>query len=446
MTNDTTDAQNAGVWITFSEAPIAAKTILVGVFLNRLSGFLNIFLVLFLTKQGYSVGESAIAIGVFGAGSVVSYLVGGVFAERLGPRNLSAISMASSAVLLVALLYLPGFGLLVGAVALAGVASQLWWPSSATLLSDLTAENRQVMILAMYRFAVNVGSSAAPLIGVLLYNLNHQQYTIAFWVQATVGVGYGVLSYLVLPKRRPHVDAAGDDTAHAVKVTAGYLTVLRDRRFVLYLAAAFFYTAVYMQYLSTLPLDVQASGLPVFWYTVVVSLNGLVVIALELPLTKVVQKLPRRLTVCVAFTLVGLGMGTYGLPLAPIVVVVGTIIWTCGEMVGAPSVFAYPAIAGPARLKTYYISTFQFVFGAATAIGMSVGVALFGWLGHRVWTVVALGAVLSVVFAFFGLGKPLAGDQPKTPEQTSADGASAAAEARDKQAVETQVAAHSTMS
>lgn len=438
MTNDTTGAQNAGVWATISEAPIAAKTILIGVFLNRLTGFLNIFLVLFLTKQGYSVGQAAVAVGVFGAGTVISYLVGGVFAERLGPRNLSAISMASSAVLLGALLYLPGYALLLCVVALVGLASQVWWPSSATLLSDLTAENRQVMILAMYRFAVNVGSAAAPLIGVLLYNLNHQQYTVAFLVQALVTVGYGVLAFAVLPRRRPESATAGSGDARTRGAFAGYLAVLRDRRFVLFLLAAFFYTAVYMQYLSTLPLDVQGSGLPVFWYTVVVSLNGLVVIALELPLTKVVQRWPRRLTVCVAFTLVGLGMGTYGLPLAPAVVVIGTIIWTCGEMVGAPSVFAYPAIAGPAQLKTYYISTFQFVFGLATAVGMSVGVALFGQLGHRVWPVIGAGAALSVLFAFFGLGKVLPAD--RQPETATGE----AQEARDTAEAETPVSARST--
>ena len=404
---DTRDASNAGVWATVSQAPTAVKTVLLGVFLNRLSGFLNIFLVLFLSQQGFTVGQAAVAVGVFGAGCVVSYLIGGMLAERLGPRYLSAASMAASAALIAALLYVPDFGLLLCVVALAGVASQVWWPASATLLSDLTADGRQVMILALYRFAVNVGSAAAPLIGVVLYNLNHQQYTVAFWVQAVVALAYGVLAFAVLPRRRPRVDVPADDVPAMTGAVGGYLAVLRDRKFVLYLIAVFFYTAVYMQYLSTLPLDIQASGLSLFWYTVVVSLNGLLVIAFELPLTKFAQRWPRRRTVCLAFTLVGMGMAVYGLPLAPVVIVIGTIIWTCGEMVGAPSVFAYPALAGPVHLKTYYIGSFQFVFGLATAVGMSAGVALFGQFGHRIWPLVASGAVLSVAFAFVALGNPV---------------------------------------
>ena len=39
-----------------------------------------------------------------------------------------------------------------------------------------------------------------------------------------------------------------------------YLDVLRDRRYMLFLVAALFNAAVYVQYLSTLPLDVKAEG------------------------------------------------------------------------------------------------------------------------------------------------------------------------------------------
>jgi hypothetical protein len=55
--------------------------------------------------------------------------------------------------------------------------------------------------------------------------------------------------------------------------------VLRDRRFTLYLFAMLLNAIVDTQYLSTLPLDVKASGLPVFWYTLAVALNGFIVIA-----------------------------------------------------------------------------------------------------------------------------------------------------------------------
>jgi MFS family permease len=340
---------------------------------------------------------------------VLSYLVGGSLATALGTRTVTVVSLACSAVLLAVLLALSDFAMVATAVTLAGVASQLYWPASVTMLSDLTPRHRQVMIQAMYRFAVNVGSAAAPLLGFALYRLD-QDYTYVLLAQALFGIGYGVLAWAVLPRRAPVRDPP--------PVTDGrprgghYAAVLADSRFVLFLIAGFFSTTVYTQYLAALPLDIAASELPLFWYSAAVSLNGILVILFELPLTKLSQRLPVRPVVIATFALVGLGMATYGLPLVPVVVVTGTLLWTLGEMIGGPRVFAYPAVTAPVALKPYYISAFQFTFGLAGAVGQTVGVALFAMLGHRVWPILALGSALAVLFAFVAL-RPRATTEPR---------------------------------
>ena len=180
--------------------------------------------------------------------------------------------------------------------------------------------------------------------------------------------------------------------------------MLADRRYVLYLIATFFNAAVYMQYLSVLPLDVKAQGVKIFWYTLAVSLNGFMVIAFELPLTKLSQHWPPKLAVGSAFALVGVGVACYGLPLGPAVVLSGTLLWTIAEIVGAPTVFAYPAMAGPAHLKGRYIGSFQFMFGLGSAVGPMIGGFLFTQLGHRVWPVLAIGSVLATIFGVAGVG------------------------------------------
>ena len=63
-----------------------------------------------------------------------------MLADRLGARNATVFSMSSSAVLIVSLLYLPNYPLLLAAVALVGLVSQIFRPASATLLSELTPE------------------------------------------------------------------------------------------------------------------------------------------------------------------------------------------------------------------------------------------------------------------------------------------------------------------
>lgn len=166
----------------------------------------------------------------------------------------------------------------------------------------------------------------------------------------------------------------------------------------IYLAAMLVHTAVYAQYLSTLPLDVHASGVPTLWYTTAISLNGFIVIAFELPLTKITQRWPFTVTVGLGCALEGLGVACYGLPIGLAVILGGTLIWTLGEVIGGPAIFAYPAVVAPRQHKSGYIGSCQFVFASGTAAGPAIGGLLFSQLGHHVWPVLAIGSLIATVF------------------------------------------------
>jgi MFS family permease len=410
MTTETKPEQKAaGIWVTFRESPLAVKAVLGGVFVNKIGGFLNIFLVLFMASQGYTADQAAAALGAYGAGAVIGVLAGGALSDRLGARNATVISMGSSAVLIASLLYLPNYGLLLAAVLLVGAVSQIYRPASAALLSELTPATRQVMTFAMYRFGLNLGTTAAPLIGYALYNLDGQHYTLLFWGEALVALAYAALAMVALPAkaRRPVADVpASAETAKPAEEHGSYLAVLRDRRYLLFLIAMFFNGIVYIQYLVTLPLDVEASNVELFWYTFAVSLNGLAVILFELPVTKITQHWPMRISVGWAFAFVGLGMAFYGLPLGPAVIIIATLVWTLGEIGGGPAVFAYPGMAGPPRLRSHYIGSFQFMYALGNAIGPVIGGALFVRFGHNVWPILAAGSAVAAVLGVSAIRKP----------------------------------------
>jgi MFS family permease len=393
MTTQTEPAKKAAIWETFRSSPLAVKVIVVGIFVNRVGGFVNVFLVLYLVSQGYSKAQAATGLSVLGFGAIVGVLLGGGLANRLGARNATVVSAGGSAILTALLLYLPTYPVLVVAAALLGAISQLYRPASTTLLSELTPKNSQVMIFAIYRFGMNLGAMSAPLIGFGLYELGGHRYTFLFWAEALITLGYAVLALLALPDRR----SAKPVAAAATEPRGTYLEMLRDRRYALYLIATLFNAIVYMQYLSTLPLDVTTSGVPIVWYTIAVSLNGAMVIAFELPATKVTQNWPARVTIGSAFALIGSGVAIYALPLGPAVILIGTMVWTTAEIVGAPAAFAYPAIAAPARLKAQYIGSFQFMFGLGSALGPIIGAALFLQLGHLVWLALAGFSVIGLL-------------------------------------------------
>src|SRR5215216_5837570 len=104
--------RHLGVLATWRQTPRQAKALLAGVFVNRLAGFLQIFLVLFLTHRGYSSSQAGLALGLYGAGAVVGTFAGGWLSDRLSARTATLISMLGSAMLIVSIIYVKNYFLI----------------------------------------------------------------------------------------------------------------------------------------------------------------------------------------------------------------------------------------------------------------------------------------------------------------------------------------------
>jgi predicted MFS family arabinose efflux permease len=396
----------AGIWITLRQSSMPVRAMLLGVLVNQLGGFLQTFLVLFLTQRGFSDIAAAIALGCYGAGCFIGVLIGGAFTDRLGPRFATFASMTGYAALLIAVLYLHNLPLLLVTVFMVGTVSRFYLPTASAMLSERTPAHQQVMIFAMYRLAINVGSTAAPLLASALIAVSYQ---LLFWCDAVTAVLYGLIAIATLPSR-PRDKPAPDP---AIKRRSGYRAVLTDRRYVFYLLAVVVNIAVYMQYVSTLPLAMADAGAATIWYSSALALNGLMVISCELLLTKVTQRLPLALVVTVGFGLLAIGQLIYALPWGVGVFIVGTFIWTIAEITAGPTMAAYPGRIAPGPLRGRYIASMQTMFNLGAAVGPVLGVAIYRAVGSAVWACCAFGCVIGLVLALAGMHTP----EPTTIEQ-----------------------------
>ena len=409
-------ADDAGILVTWRESPLAAKALFAGIFVNRLGAFIPVFLVLFLTTHGFTAVQAGAALAMYTAGAVLGVLVGGTLTDRLGPRTTILASMVGGAAGVVSILYLRSLVVLLPMVLVVGLIYGCYRPAASTLLAALTPTHRRVMVFAMYRLAYNLGNTAAPIFGALLITVS---YDLLFWGEATAALGYAAIAAFALPRRAqapttttgPAGDEGGDRRA------AGYLAVLADRRYTLFLLAILINAVVYVQYLSTLPVAMREAGLSTAWYSAMVAMNGIIVITCELLATKVVQRWPLRVIVLVGFLLLGAGQAMYSLPLGLTVFIAGTLTWSIAEIVAGPTIFAYPTMAGPERLRGRYIGASTATFGTGSATGAVIGLTLWELYGDGVWLICAAATVVGMAAAWFGMQpREQPADPPATPE------------------------------
>jgi predicted MFS family arabinose efflux permease len=184
---------------------------------------------------------------------------------------------------------------------------------------------------------------------------------------------------------------------------SGYLALLGDRRYLVFLGAFFIFCIVYCQYTVVLPLAIVRAGLSIWWYGAAITLNAAIVVSCEVWATRFTQKWPARLAALSGFTLLAVGYGVYSIRMLPVFLVIGTLTWTLAEVTGAPTVYAYPGMVAPAELRGRYFGAMQSMYGLGSVVGPVLGVALFDHVGERVFAWAALVAVAGTVIVQLGM-------------------------------------------
>jgi len=420
--------RHAGVRQVWRESPTAVKSLLFGTMINRLGGFVQVFMVLYLTHRGFSDTQAGAALGAYGAGAVLGTLVGGWMSDRLGPRLTIASTLLGSAVLLPCVLYLDNYWAILVVITVSGAASLAYQPASTSMISLLTPPERHVMIFAMGRLAINLGTTAAPLLGAALVKVS---WDFLFWGEALAVVVFSAVTATTLPSRGPEPaqakDGGDDEPKDAPK--ASYLAVLADRRYLMFLLAMFVSSVIYIQHISALPLAVKHLGMDVEVYAAMIALNGLLVITCELLVAKVVQRWQIRTAVIIGVLLTGVGMAMYALPWGLAALVIATLVWSLGEIIGYPSLFfAYPAQAGPPGLRGRYLGASNALYGLGSAVGPFIGVMIWNRFHQGLWVLCGVVGLVAAAAAWAGVRQPSA---PKSQrEQEIGDTGTAGAEIR----------------
>jgi MFS family permease len=395
---------SAGVWQTLRETPLSAHVVLIGIFINQVAAFVQIYLVLFLHARGFSYEQGGFALGCFSVGAIAGTFGGGALSDWLGPRWTIVVSMGATGVFTYALTLFHSLPPIYVAAALSGALSRSSATASAALLFDLVPKNRQVMMSAMRRSAINGGLSVAPLLGAALAAIS---WYLVFWADAATSVIYCAIAAFVLRTAQINRDTEkASGLAQAARPRTGYGTILRDGRYLVYLLLMLCNGLVHIQFFVVLPIMLLAEHYQTWAYAVLLAVSATLGVGLQLNVTKRTQNWPIWLATMSGWVLLVIGRASFGLPGGLVILFVAMLIGCAGQLIGGPAAFAHPVRAAPPGASARYIGLANGAFRLGYAIGPAAGVLLWTHIGKGIWLVCLLVGALITGPGIWSLREP----------------------------------------
>ncbi|MEW1722778.1 MFS transporter [Streptomyces sp. NPDC093109] len=340
---------------------------------NRLGGFVATFMALYLTlDQGYSASYAGLVAALHGLGGVVSSLGSGVLTDRLGRRPTLLIAQSAMAVS-VALLGFMRDPLAIAAVAfLVGMASTASRPAVQAMMADIVRPEDRVRAFSLNYWAINLGFAISSAGAGFLAQYS---YLAGFLGEAVLTMACAVLIFLKLPESRPERapvaarGGAGPSTAAVPSVpSVGLGAVVRDGRFMSVVGLSFVVALIFQQGAVGLPVAMGADGFDSADFGTAIAMNGVLIVVLQIPVTRLIQhRDPRRLLI-VSSILAGYGFGLTAFAGSLGVYILTVCVWTLAEIVNAPTQTSLVVRLSPVHGRGRYQGMYSMSWSVAALV------------------------------------------------------------------------------
>ncbi len=349
-------------------------------FINRAGTMVLPFLSKYLKEElMFSYSEVGWIMVAFGAGSMLGSWLGGKLSDKVGFYKIMVFSLFTSGLMFYVIPQITSFGGLCAAMFLIMVIADMFRPAMFVSLGAYAKPENRTRALTLVRLAVNLGFAAGPALGGLI--IMGIGYEGLFYVDGTSCI-VSILIFAALVKEKKKAPIS--DTEHAEM--AAVPSVFRDKPFWIFLFVSFATAVIFFQLFTTLPLyHHEAFGLTEFQTGLLMTLNGLLIFFLEMPIVsyferKNVNKLKiilwGSLLMSISFYLLLINVWAG-------ILVISILFITVGEMFAFPFSNSFAMNRAPRGHEGRYMALYTMSFSLAHIISSKSGMEIIAHAGYQ---------------------------------------------------------------
>jgi predicted MFS family arabinose efflux permease len=364
-------------------------------FVNRAGTMVLPFLSKYLKENlHFTYGEVGWIMVAFGLGSMLGSWLGGKLTDKIGFYKIMIFSLFTSGILFFILQYITTFwGLCFGMFIIMAI-SDMFRPAMFVSLSVYAKPENRVRALSLVRLAVNLGFTAGPTLGGLI--ILGMGYQGLFWVDGSSCI-IAILIFAFYIKEKKRTPIAIDDSDAKIAPTSIY----KDKPFWMLLFISFITAMVFFQLFTTIPLyHNEKFGLTEFQTGILLSINGLLVFLLEMPLVGFLERKKANKVRNIAYGSLCIAAGYYILLLDSWVgiLTISIILLTFGEIFSFPFANAVALNRAPKGQEGRYMGLYTMSFSLAHIASSKTGLEIIGHYGYSFnWFVMGSLGILAVL-------------------------------------------------
>lgn len=368
-------------------------------FINRAGTMVLPFLSKYLKEDlHFTYGEVGWIMVAFGLGSMLGSWIGGKLSDKIGFYKIMIFSLFTSGILFILLQYITTFWGLCFAMFIIMAISDMFRPAMFVSLSVYAKPENRVRALSLVRLAVNLGFTAGPALGGLI--IIGMGYQGLFWVDGiTCMVAILIFAFYIKEKKK-----IPTSTEENIVQTISQ-SIFKDKAFWLLLFISFVTFMVFLQIFSTLPLyHNEKFGLSEFQTGMLLSINGLLVFLLEMPIVSMIERKKINKIKSIAIGSLFITLGYYILLIDSWVgiLTISIILLTFGEIFSFPFVNAVALDRAPKGQEGKYMGFYTMSFSLAHIVSSKTGLEIIENYNYQVnWFVMGTLGALSILCCFW---------------------------------------------